>query len=241
MLKDEEKKWVTLDKLYLSILIYAIIIIYALSKGEKDYLDYAFHKSDYTVEMGSITEIYEYVYSNFRGKHYMTYSKVKLSDQSIIEVITDEGDFVGKMIPVAIRADGKVQRTQFIRFKSHLTFIFVFFSLLSIFLLVIKGICIVKTKRILDRLDREYIGKVKKELGQTETGEDITVIKVKRGFDKTATFETVQLICLAEKSNKKIKSPKMIGHTYLKKGDRIKAKEGQEPSDRQIDWSLYVD
>ena len=93
----------------------------------------------------------------------------------------------------------------------------------------------------MDRLDREYIGKVKKELGQTETGGDITVIKVKRGFDKTATFETVQLICLAEKSNKKIKSPKMIGHTYLKKGDRIKAKEGQESSNLQIDWSLYVD
>ena len=38
MLKEEEKKWVTLDKLYLSILIYAILIIYALSKGVKDYL-----------------------------------------------------------------------------------------------------------------------------------------------------------------------------------------------------------
>ena len=33
----------------------------------------------------------------------------------------------------------------------------------------------------------------------------------------------------------------MIGHTYLKKGDRIKAKEGQESSNLQIDWSLYVD
>ena len=67
---------------------------------------------------------------------------------------------------------------------------------------------------------------------------DAVVTKIKRDENLSITMETTQIWCRLTETNERIKSPAMLGHTYLKVGDSIRLDHGTE-EDERVNWSNY--
>lgn len=244
MIYENEKIWFQLKRLFKLFVFILLIFLYLLYLCQIDMFHYLIHKGDFEVIEAEIIDLDMTVEKVLRGKRYSYYVEVQGVDNSeqTYRIFRDVNDFVGKKVNIAInkKNPNDIYRAEWIRPKDGIWILTCAMGWVLCLLSFGKVLSYFKLKRVFDRIDREYMSEVAKKrvyFSDVNVNEkDAVVVQIKRDANPNITMETSQIYCRLTQSDEIVKSPMMLGHTFLKKGDYIKLDNSAE---NDINWGQY--
>ena len=239
MIYESEKLWFQLKRLWRLSGFVMVFFLYLLYLCQADMLHYIIHKDEYEVVEAEIISFDMTVEKKFRGGNRCSYyAEVKSLNNSgnTYWISRDVDDFVEKKVYIAINKDNPsvICRAEWIRPKDNIWILTCGMGWILILLFLGKILSCFKLKSVFSRIDQEYLSAVEQErlhLTEREVNvceKDVIVTKIKRDANLSITMET----------NEIIKSPVMLGHTYLEVGDFINIDDATEKEER-VNWSNY--
>ena len=246
MIFEREKIWFQLKRLWRLFGFLLLIFMYLLYLCQIDMFHYIAHKEEFDVIEAEIVNLDMTVEKVLRGKRYSYYVEVQVLDNNgrTYRIFRDVSDFVGKSVKLAINKNNPndVCRAEWIRPKDGIWVLTCGMGWILFLLFWGKILSYFKLKRVFNRIDSEYMSEVaQKRLHSVQmnvTGKDVMVTQIKRDANLAITMETSQIYCRLLKSDEIVKSPKMLGHTFLKEGDYIKLDNGTD-AENNINWAQY--
>ncbi len=246
MIYESEKIWFQLKRLWRLFGFVVLIFLYLLYLCQIDMFHYITHKDEFEVIEAEIVNLDMTVEKVLRGKRYSYYVEVQVLDNNgrTYRIVRDVSDYVGKGVKVAINKNNPndICRTEWIKPKDGVWVLTCGMGWILFLLSLGKILSYFKLKRVFNRIDSEYMSEVaEKRLYSVDVNvneKNVMVTRIKRDANLAITMETSQIYCRIPKSDEIVKSPKMLGHTFLKEGDYINLDNGTE-AEKDINWAQY--
>ena len=244
MIYENEKIWFQLKRLFKLFVFILLIFLYLLYLCQTDMFHYLIHKEEFEVIGAEIVSLDMTAEKVLRGKRYSYYAKVQTEakGEQTYQIFRDVNDFVGKKVNIAVnkKNPNDICRAEWIRPKDGIWVLTCAMAWILFLLSVGKILSYFKLKRVFQRIDIEYMSEVARKrvyfFDMDVNEKDAIVWQIKRDANPAITMETTQIYCRLTKSDEIVKSPVMLGHTFLKKGDYIKLDNSAE---NDINWGQY--
>ncbi len=246
MIYENEKIWFQLKRLWVLFPFVLILFLYFLYLSQFQLRKFVTHKEEYRIEEAEIINLDFVVNKGFRGTNYSYYSEIEVlnnTEQTYV-IVRDARDYIGRKIKVAVNIHNSndVCRLEWLRPKDELGGMLYGCAVTLILLLIGKVVSYFNLKKVhyrIDSLFEEEVEIKRIELGKLRLEECGAIVKrIKREANDIITMETTQIYCCLIETDEIIKSPKVLGHTYLKEGDYIKV-DNEGSVEEQINWSKY--
>ncbi len=246
MLNEGDKLWFELKRLWILFPFCAVMFLYLMYLCQYDLIQYTIHKADYELLDAEVIDLDMREYSTLRGDEQRYFAKIRIlgEDEKNYTISRDKSDYIGKKIKVAVHRQNPkdICRIAWMRPKDGIWILTCGLGWILVLLLLGKIVSCFMLKKVFGRIDSAYALEVKekrKQISFAESGEQsLTISKIKRDANLAVTIETVQIYCLRGENGEVVKSPKMLGHTILRKGDRILPDKDTE-TEVGVNWSQY--
>ncbi len=246
MLNEGDKLGFELNRLWILFPFCAVMFLYLMYLCQENMIYYMMHKDSYEVMEAEVIDLKMREYSTMHGdrQRYLTGIRVSNEDGRTYIISRDKSDTIGRQIKVAIHRQNSndICRIAWMQPKDGIWILTCGLGWILILLIAGKAASCIMLKKVFERLDEEYDAAVKEKRMQisfAERGEECLVVsKIKRDANMEVTLERVQIYCHQGEKGEIIKSPKMLGHTILRKGDRILPDKDTETEDG-VNWSQY--
>lgn len=246
MIYENEKIWFQLKRLWVLFPFVLILFLYLLYLSQFELRKYVTHKEEYRIAEAEIINLDIVVDKGFRGKNYSYYSEIEVlnnTEQTYV-IVRDTRDYIGRKIKVAVNIHNSndVCRLEWLRPKDEMGGMLYGCAGTLVLLLIGKVLSYFNLKKVYYRIDSLFEEEVeikRKELEKIRLEERGAIVKrIRREANDIITMETVQIQCSMLDSDRILKSPKMLGHTFLKEGDYIKLDNSKE-EENYINWTQY--
>lgn len=244
MLNEGDKLGFELKRLWILFPFCAVMFFYLMYLCQYDMLHYMMHKDSYEVAEAEVIDLEMQEYSTMRGDGQRYFAEIRISNEDgrTYIISRDRNDAIGRRIKVAVHRQNPndIYRIAWMRPKDGIWILTCGLGWILVLLIVGKIASFFMLKKVFERLDREYAAAVKEKRMQISFAEPeeecFIVSKIKRDANPTITMETAQIYCRLSQSDEVVKSPKMLGHTFLKERDYIKLDNNAE---NDINWGQY--
>ena len=246
MLNQGDKLGFELKRLWILFPFCVVMFLYLMYLCQYDMLHYMMHKDSYEVMEAEVLHMGMQEYSTMRVDQQRYYAEIRISneDERTYIIPRDRSDAIGRRIKVAVHGQNSndICRIAWIHPKDGIWILTCGLGWILVLLIVGKIASFFMLKKVFERLDKEYASAVKEKRMQisfAEPEEDcFVVLKIKRDANIEVTLEMVQIYCYRGEEEGIIKSPKMLGHTILREGDRIPTDEDGEIN-KEVNWGKY--